>query len=489
MREIALLEGERDRPAATNATFDRHDPLSRDVATRAAAATVADAGVMADVAAAALPGWAAIGPSERRALLMKAADGLEARMDDFVSAVSEETGATAPWGQFNVAFAAGLLREAAAMTSQVSGEVIPSDKPGCLAMSFRQPAGVVLGIAPWNAPVILGVRAVAVPLACGNTVILKASEKSPATHHLIGEVLRDAGLPAGAINVITHAPEDAPGVVEALIAHPAIRRVNFTGSTKTGRSVAEVAGRHLKRVLLELGGKASLIVLDDADLEEAANAAIFGSFSHQGQICMATERLVVDEKVADEFVRRLTIKTQDLPAGDPRQGPVVVGSMVEAEAAMRVKALIDDAVGKGARVLCGGAVEGTLVEPTVVDGVAAGMRLYGEESFGPVVGVIRVSGVDEAVRVANDTEYGLSASVYTQNVTRAVDVARRIDSGICHINGPTVSDEGQMPFGGTKASGNGRFGGRAGIEEFTELRWVTIDTLPAHYPFPITPTE
>jgi len=346
----------------------------------------------------------------------------------------------------------------------------------------RRPAGVVLGIAPWNAHVILGVRAIATPLACGNTVVLKASEVCPATHALIGEVCQEAGLPAGVVNVITHEGRAAGAVVEAAVAHPAVRRVNFTGSTRVGRIIAELCGRHLKPVLLELGGKAPLVVLDDADLDAAVSAAAFGAFMHQGQICMSTERIVVDEKIGDGFVARLRAKTETLKVGDPSQGQFPLGSVVDQSTVDRVNALIDDAVAKGARVVIGGKATSTLMPPTIVDGVKPGMRIYSEESFGPVVTVIRIDGVEEAIRSANDTEYGLSAAVFGGNVGRALAVAQRIESGICHVNGPTVQDEGQMPFGGVKASGYGRFGGKAGIDEFTDLRWITVQQAPRHYP-------
>jgi acyl-CoA reductase-like NAD-dependent aldehyde dehydrogenase len=482
MMDINLLIDDRDVAASTGATFERRDPITGDVASRAAAASLADAQAAADAAAAAFPVWSKLGPNARRSVLLKAADLLEGRAAEFVNLMATEIGATAGWAQFNVKLAAGMLREAASLTTQITGEIIPSDKPGCVSMAVRQPAGVVLGIAPWNAPVILGVRAIATPLACGNTVVLKASEICPGTHHLIGAVLREAGLPAGAINVITNAPENAPEIIEALIAHPAVRRINFTGSTRVGRIIAETAARFLKPVLLELGGKASLVVLDDADLDAAVAASAFGAFMNQGQICMSTERIVVDNAVADDFVAKLAAKAESLQAGNPRHGNFALGSLVGVEAAERIGGLVDDAVSKGAKLLAGGRVDGTVMSATVLDHVTPAMRLYGEESFGPVVCVIRAAGVEEAVRIANDTEYGLSAAVFGQDITRALDVAHRIDSGICHINGATVHDEAQMPFGGVKASGYGRFGGRAGINEFTELRWITIETGPQHFP-------
>jgi acyl-CoA reductase-like NAD-dependent aldehyde dehydrogenase len=482
MFDMQLIVGGRDVAAVTGARFERRHPATQEVVTRAAAAGTGDALAAVEAARAALPVWAGMGPGARRAVLLRAAELLRARVGDVVERMMAETGATKEWAGFNAMLAADMLVEAAALTTRVSGEAIPSDRPGTLVLALREPAGVVLGIAPWNAPVILGVRAVATPLACGNTVVLKASEVCPATHHLIGEVLREAGLPAGAIGVVSTAPADAPEVVEALIAHPAVRRVNFTGSTKVGRVVGEVAARHLKPALLELGGKAPMIVLDDADLDQAVAAAAFSAFANSGQICMSAERLVVDEAVADAFVEKLGRKARALPAGDSRQGPVI-GNLVSPEAAERLRGLLRDAVEGGARCVAGGAVDGTVMMPTVLDHVTPAMRLYAEESFGPVVCVVRVRGVEEAVRVANDNDYGLSAAVFGRDLARALSVARRIESGMCHVNGPTVHDEAQMPFGGTKASGYGRFGGQAGVEAFTELRTITIATAPLQYPF------
>lgn len=483
MYDVPLMIDGRDAPAGGHATFDRRDPVRGETASRAAAATVADAQAAADAAAAAFGAWSMRMPNERRAILDRAANLLLERTPDFVQAMAAETGSAPMWAGFNCKLAAGMLREAAALTTQIGGEVIPSDTPGMLSMALRQPAGVVLGVAPWNAPVILGVRALATPLACGNTVVLKASEICPRTHWLIGDVLRAAGVPAGVVNVVSNAPQDAPAVVDALIAHPAVRRVNFTGSTRVGRLIAASCAQHLKRVLLELGGKAPLVVLDDADLDAAVQAAAFGAYMNQGQICMSTERLVVDAKVADEFVARLAQKARTLRAGLPGAEGCVLGAMVGREAVERVRGLIDDAVGKGATLVAGGQSEGTIMQPVLLDHVTPTMRFYREESFGPVVGVVRVQSVQEAITVANDSEYGLSSAVFGRDVNRALAVARQIDAGICHINSATVHDEAQMPFGGVKGSGYGRFGGRAGIEEFTELRWVTVQTTPAHYPF------
>ncbi|MGZ3275658.1 MAG: aldehyde dehydrogenase family protein, partial [Caulobacteraceae bacterium] len=299
---------------------------------------------------------------------------------------------------------------------------------------------------------------------------------------LIADCLVEAGVPDGAINVITHAPADGPKVVEALIAHPAVRRVNFTGSTRVGRIIGETAAKYLKPAVLELGGKAPMLVLDDANLDDAVDGAAFGAFMHQGQICMSTERVVVDDKVADQFVAKFAAKANSLPAGDPRNGNVVLGSMVSADSAERVMKMVEDAVSKGAKLVAGGKREGSIMEATVLDHVKPNMQLYYEESFGPVAAVIRGSGDDALVDIANDTEYGLAAAVFSQDINRAMSVAQRIQSGIVHINGSTVADEPQIPFGGVKNSGYGRFGGPWGIAEFTDVKWLTIES-EQHYPF------
>ncbi|MCA1969990.1 MAG: aldehyde dehydrogenase [Rhizobium sp.] len=482
MTVLGLKINNLDQGASDGRTFTRINPISGEVASEVAAASLEDARQAVNVAAKAFPAWAGTGPGLRRKILLAAADKLQARVDDFIKAMAEETGATAGWAGFNVKLAADMLREAAAMTTQITGEIIPSERPGSLSMGVRQPAGVVLSIAPWNAPVILGVRSLAMPLACGNTVVMKTSEICPRTHRLIIDSLHEAGLPEGVLNAVSNAPEDAATIVETMIAHPAVRRINFTGSTRVGRIIAETAGRYLKPALLELGGKAPFVVLDDADIDQAVAAAAFGAYMNQGQICMSTERIVVDETIADRFVEALAAKAKTLVAGDPRVGNTPLGSVVDGHAARRIDQLIRDAVAKGAVLCAGGGMDGTIVEATLLDRVTPAMRIYAEESFGPVVSVMRVGSIDEAVRVANDTEYGLSAAVFGRDVNRAMQVARRIESGICHINGPTVHDEAQVPFGGVKQSGYGRFGGRAGISEFTELRWITVQDGPIHYP-------
>jgi benzaldehyde dehydrogenase (NAD) len=433
-------------------------------ATEAAMAAVA-------AAAAAFPAWSALGPNARRSALNRAADALQASADAIVQSMQDELRASEMWARFNVQLGAAMIREAAALTTQIAGEVIPSDKPGLLALALREPVGVILGIAPWNAPIILGCRAIAMPLACGNTVILKASERCPRTHGQIVDAFRSADLPAGSVNLVTNGAAEAADVVGALIDHPQVRRINFTGSTAVGRIIAKRAAEQLKPVLLELGGKAPLIVLEDADLDEAVKAAAFGAFMNQGQICMSTERIIVVDAIADSFIERLAAKATQLNAGQ-------LGSVIDERAERYVDELIEDAVAKGAELMAGGS--GTT--PTLVVGLTAEMRLYHDESFGPVVGIVRVKDEEEAVEIANDSQFGLAAAVFTRDVARGLRVARRIRSGICHVNGPTVQDEPQMPFGGVGWSGYGRFGGKAGIDAFTELRWITIAGEPGHFP-------
>ena len=477
-----LFIGGTDCDATEGATFERINPVSGMLSTIASAARLEDVGREADAAAAAFPNWAASPPTFRRNLLERAASILAERAREISTIMTSETGATEDWCAFNVELGSKILSDAADMTTYVTGSIIPTARPATTAFAIRQPAGICLAIAPWNAPIILGVRSFAMALACGNTVIFKASELCPATHRTLVEVLHDAGFPPGVINLISNAPADAAAIVEGLIAHPVVRRINFTGSTRVGRIVAQTAAKYLKRCLLELGGKAAFVVLDDADLDEAVKAAAFGAFFNQGQICMSTERIILMDSVADAFVDRFKEKVQSLRAGDPLRGHMPLGTLVSSDSARRVRALIDDAIAKGAVLLAGGGGHDAFMDATVLDHVSRPMRLYREESFGPVAAIIRVADVEEAITVANDCDYGLSGAVFGRDVARALGVARRIESGICHINSATVHDEPQMPFGGVKASGYGKFGGPAALDEFTELRWITMSSAPGEYP-------
>jgi acyl-CoA reductase-like NAD-dependent aldehyde dehydrogenase len=483
-RESLLFVGGEWSAAGDGETFEVRDPFTGETVISAAAGTRADAERAIEAAQAAFPEWAASPPAQRQAIFLRAADILESRRDEVVELLARETGCTFGFGMFQNVFTPGLLRQAAGAAYAPVGEVIPSDIPGAMAMGLRQPVGVVGALAPWNAALILSLRSITAPLALGNTVVLKPSEWSPVTGGTLwGEIFAEAGLPAGVLNVVTHAPGAAAEIGDALVEHPAVRRLNFTGSTQTGRRLAEACGRNLKRILLELGGSNPLVVLADADLEYAVDAAAFGSFLHQGQICMSARRIIVERPLAEAFTQRLVAKTAGLKVGDPREHDTIIGPLINQQALSTVAARVQDAVDRGATVLAGGAAEGPCYQPTLLADVDPDSPFAREETFGPVASIEVVDSPEEAVARANATGYGLSAGIITGDVDRGLTLARLIESGIVHVNDQTVGDEPQMPFGGTKDSGWGRFGGRAAMEEFTELRWVTVQSGARHFPF------
>ncbi|WP_315900743.1 aldehyde dehydrogenase family protein [Mameliella alba] len=462
-----IINGRSVAPGA-GAAFERRGPVSDAVITRAAAGRAAEAREAAAAAAGAFAGWAATPAADRVAILTRAADMLEARADEVVAIACNEVGSSPDWVRFNAGIAASMLRQTRDLAKALdSGPQREGDN-----ILRRRPAGVVLGIAPWNAAVALAVRALAAPLACGNTVVLKGSELCPKTHEWVAEVINLAGLPDGVLNYITNAPDHAEEVVETLIAHPAVRRINFTGSTRVGREIAVAAARHLKPCLLELSGKGTMIVLADADLEAAARAAAHGSFFNQGQICMSTERILVEDSVADAFVERFRTEAETLRF---QPGKTPLGTLINPAAAVRIGALVEDAQAKGATLVTGGELSAGSIQPTILDHVAPGMRLYSEEAFGPVAGVVRVGDRDEALALANDTDFGLVASVFAADIDAALDMLARIEVGIGQVNGSTVHDDPTMPFGGVKASGYGRFGGTEALREFTECQWIAVN--------------
>ncbi|HTV12070.1 MAG TPA: aldehyde dehydrogenase family protein [Acidimicrobiales bacterium] len=483
MERHLLIGGQHVEAASGKRTPDA-DPFTGETVATVPAAGPEDARRAVDAASAAFEDWAAMPPSERRKLFLQAASVLESRAHEAADLMTSETGSVAGWGYFNVQFASEILREAAAQVTQPVGDVLPSSVPGNLSFAMRQPAGVVASFAPWNAPIILGVRAVAAPLAAGNTVVLKPSENSPLSAGLfLADVLSAAGFPPGACNVVTTAPEDAPAVAEALISDPRVRRVSFTGSTKVGRSIGVVAATHLKPAVLELGGKNSVIVLEDADLEYAVNAIAFAAYMNSGQICMCADRVIAAQPIAEELAARLAEKAVKLPAGDPRDAGTLIGPLISKASAERVADLVQAAVASGAQVMAGGGrPQGAVYPASVLRDVKPDMRLEKEEIFGPVCTVQTVKDIDEAVAAANATTYGLTAGVITEDVRRGFEVARRLRTGIVHVNDQSIDDEAQAPFGGVGDSGYGRFGGRAGMEAFSELRWVTLQR--SHRPFP-----
>jgi acyl-CoA reductase-like NAD-dependent aldehyde dehydrogenase len=484
VREAKQFIGGTWTDAVGGATFEDRDPYNGDVVAIVPAGGAEDARAAIDAASAAFPAWSASSPAARQAVFLKAADILESRRDEVVSMLARETGATFGFAMFQMHFVPGLFRQAAAVGYQPIGQILPSDNPGTFAMGVRKPVGVVGAIAPWNAALILSARSIAAPLALGNTVVLKPSEWSPVSGGLLwGEIFAEAGLPEGVLNIVTHAPGQAGPIGDELVSNPAVRRINFTGSTNVGRKLAEAAGRHLKRVVLELGGYNPVIVLADADVDYAVNATAFGAFLHQGQICMSARKVFVERAISDEFIEKLSAKASGLKAGDPNEHDTIIGPLINADALAMVKGRVDQVVAMGGKVLAGGEAVGPCYQATVITDVPADSDFAKHETFGPVLAVEIVDSADEAIMRANDTTYGLSAGILTSDADRGMALAQRLESGIVHINDQPVGDEPQMPFGGVKDSGWGRFGGQAVIDEFTELRWITVQSGTHPYPF------
>jgi acyl-CoA reductase-like NAD-dependent aldehyde dehydrogenase len=464
--------------------FDDLDPYTGEVVATVAAGKRDDARRAVDAAAAAFPTWAQTPPAERQRIFIAAADILEGRRDEVVSLLARETGSSFGFAMFQMGFVPGLLRQAAGLAYSPIGEILPSDLPGAFSMGLRRPVGVVGAIAPWNAPLILSARSIAAPLVLGNTVVAKPSEESPFVGGLIwGEIFHEAGLPDGALNIVTHAPGDAGLIGDELVENPAIRRINFTGSTATGRKLAEAAGRHLKRIVLELGGYNPLIVLGDAELQYAVDAAAFGAFLHQGQICMSARRIIVEKPIAEQFVEQLAAKTAGLKVGNPLEPDTIIGPLITERALETVSGRVKDAVSKGAKVLAGGEVVGRCFQPTLLTDVPPDSEFARVETFGPVAAIEIVDSAEDAINRANDTTYGLAAGILTGDPGRGLALADRLQAGIVHVNDQPVHDEPQMPFGGVKDSGWGRFGGEAAINEFTELKWVTVQSGTRPFPF------
>jgi benzaldehyde dehydrogenase (NAD) len=447
---------------------------------RAGRADASDVAAAAGAAAAAQPGWAATNFEERAAVLRRAGDLILAQAADLQRWVSRETGAIDGLAGFAVGVAAQECYEAATLASRPIGEILPSNQPR-LSLLRRQPVGVVGVISPFNVPLILSTRSIAPALALGNAVVVKPDLRTPLAGGFIqARVFEEAGLPAGLLHVLPGGSD----VGEALITDPRVRVISFTGSTATGRRVAELAARHLKRVHLELGGNSALVILDDADLDAAVSAGAWGSFLHQGQICMTAGRHIVHERVADAYVTALAEHAAHLPVGDPASGQVALGPLIDAGQRDKVHHLVTSTVDAGAKLAAGGTYENLFYRPTVLDGVTEAMPAYAQEVFGPVAPVIRFTDLDQAARLAADSGYGLSLGILTKDVMKGMALADRIPTGIVHINDQTVNDEAVAPFGGVLDSGTGaRFGGQANLDAFTDQRWITIrGDIPA-YPF------
>lgn len=424
--------------------------------------------------------WGNTTPSERELILIRAADILEGMRAEVVELLIDEGGATFGKSQFEVSYVVGVLRSAAGECRRIMGNTIPCDTPGRFSMAIRRPLGVVGGIAPFNFPLILATKKVAFALAAGNTFVLKPSEETSLIGLKIAEIFDKAGLPPGVLNVVTG---DGPTLGEAMYTDPRVKAVLFTGSTAVGRQIGVECAKRGKKFDLEMGGKSPLLVLKDADLKYAVDTATFGLFIHQGQICMAGSRVIVEESVYEKFLELFVAKVKTLKVGDPHDPHTVIGPLIRASQCPFIASRIDAAKASGARVLCGGTYEGNFFQPTVIADVTDTMAVFQEELFGPVCSVIKAKDVDDAIRLANNSRYGLTSAVITNDLQVAMRCAMELETGSVHINGSTIHDEPHGPFSGVKDSGPGREGGQWSMDELTQLKWVTIQRGQAHYPF------
>ena len=465
---------------SSGGVIDIQEPATQKKLTSTGLADAKDVAAASKAACAAQPAWAEMPYEARAEVFRKAVRLLREHADTLRPWMIRETGSIPPKVDVELKMVEGILNQAAAMVTEPQGLLLPSNV-GRISMARRIPHGVVGIISPFNFPFILSMRAVAPALAVGNAVVLKPDVQTPITGgFIIARLFEEAGLPSGVLHVL-------PGGVEAgeaLCVDPHIAMIAFTGSTRAGRRVGALAGEHLKKVSLELGGKNSIIILDDADLDVAASNARWGAWLHQGQICMTAGRILVDQKIAPAIVERLADVAKHLPVGNPAEGQVALGPLISAKQRDRIHRIVQDSVKAGATLRAGGTFENLFYRPTVLDGVRPGMPAFEEEIFGPVAPVTTFSSDDEAVALANQTEFGLTAGVISANVSRALAVGNRLKTGILHINDQTVGDEPHIPFGGRGASGNGgRIGGPANWEEFSQWQWVTIQDVATAYPF------
>jgi vanillin dehydrogenase len=467
-------------PAADGAMADDFNPATGSLFARVAQASRADAARAVEAAYRARESWGRVIASERAAILLRAADILAGKVDEIREVLIEESGSTFGKSMFEVMYCIDLLRSAAGDVRHIFGDTLPHSAPGQIGMTVRQPLGVIAGIAPFNAPFLLAMKKVVLALAAGNCFVLKPSEETPVTGIKIAAVFHDAKLPPGVLNVV---PGPAKEVGDVLLTDPRVRMITFTGSTKVGKLIAVEAAKGLKKFTLEMGGKNPLIVLKDADVDYAVKAGCFGIYFHQGQVCMANSRIIVEAPVFDEFCEKFAARTKTYKVGDPHDPHTVIGPLIRRSQCAFIDEHVSDATDKGAKLLTGGTHQDNFYQPTVIAGVTSEMRIYSEESFGPITSIIKVNSAEEALKVANDTSYGLSAGVITNDLQKAMDLALRLESGMVHINDTTVTDEPHVPFGGIKNSGFGREGGKYSMEEMTELKWITIQLGQRQFPF------
>ncbi|MFE5402046.1 aldehyde dehydrogenase family protein [Streptomyces sp. NPDC056580] len=425
--------------------------------------------------------WAATNPYARRTVFERALRLIEEREQEIADLIVAELGGTRVKAGFELHLVKEFLRESVNLALRPEGRILPSPADGKENRVYRVPVGVVGVISPFNFPFLLSVKSVAPALALGNGVVLKPHQNTPiAGGTLVAKIFEEAGLPGGLLNVVV---TDIAEIGDAFIEHPIPKVISFTGSDKVGRHVATVCASHFKRAVLELGGNSALVVLDDADLDYAVDAAVFSRFVHQGQVCMAANRVLVDRSVAEEFTEKFVAKVRTLRTGDPRDPQTVIGPVINSQQASALSGVVEQALAEGATALVHGTTTGNLVEPSVLTGVPAGSALLQQEVFGPVVFLVPFDGEEEAVRIVNDTPYGLSGAVHTGDIERGVAFAKRIDTGMFHVNDGTVHDEPLVPFGGEKHSGLGRLNGETTVEAFTTVKWISVQHGRSGFPF------
>ncbi len=473
-KTLDLWIGGQPVPPGSGRYFDDRNPLDDSTYARAAEADAGDVDRAVQAAAAAFPDYSQTLAHEREGWLCRAAELVDRYRQDFIDILIDEVGSPIGKAQFEVQYAIGCLRAAAGVARRVTGQTIPCDLPNRFSMSVRQPLGVIACITPFNVPLLKTAKLSSSPLATGNTLVMLTSEEAPAVSHRMAEIYAEAGLPAGALNVVTGFGDR---IGDSLTTHPLVKAVMFTGSSRVGRHIARLCGERMRRVVLELGGKNPVVVLRDADLDAAVDAIAFGMFFFQGQACMASSRIYVDKPVLEEFLGKFKARAESLGMGDLRAADTWLGPIISERQRERVRRHIEDARAKGATVLTGGQWDGNRCQPTILTGVTEDMTVCREETFGPVTSVYPVEDAEEALRKANDTEYGLSAAVFTRDIERAMSLALRIDAGMVHINAPSIHDEPHVPFGGTGDSGFGREGTDIDIDTLTEWKWVTM-TVP-----------
>jgi acyl-CoA reductase-like NAD-dependent aldehyde dehydrogenase len=483
IQEHRYFAGNQWRTAIDNATFEVHEPYSGKPFARVAAGARADARVAVDAASKAFPSWSDTPPAEKARLFLKAAEIVQRRRTEIAEILARETGSTISFATFQQDGVAETLQQVAGWVFLPKGEVLETNLPRTHSVGVRRPLGVVASFTPWNGANILSWRAVISPVAAGNTVVVKPSEFAPVSAGvMLAEVAEKAGFPAGVINVVTHAPGAATAIADEFFERPEVRVINLIGGVKTARLLAERAGRTLKRTVLELGGFNPMIILDDVDMEYAVRTATFGSFFHQGQICLNTRRIIVQRKIADEFLAKFVARTNRLPAGDPLNPNTIIGPLITREAVKLTDDRVKDAVARGAQAHTGAKYDGQIYYPTILTNVPLDAAIANEETFGPVVVVEVVDTPEEAIVAANRTMYGLTSSILAGNTYKAFEMAPKVLAGIVNVNSPTVNDEIHAPLGGVRDSGWGRTGPRS-LDDFSDVIWINSHSGQRQYPF------